>query len=139
MIKYVVTAAILGAGWFPLLLIPGASREWLLDAPLRNVVLLCASSVLVAVGLRRFILQATSFLEHVWRAATVPFIGAFVYLSLVAATMWTRQLFAGELTNLRDTGSLYMFGMVITLLAFPITISYGLACQYLLHAVARSR
>ncbi len=137
--RYAVAAALLGAGWFPLFLIPSAPREWLLDGPLRNLAFLCVSSVLVAVALRRFILGATTFWEHLWRAVVVPFVGAFVYLTLVAAAMWTRQLLYGGLTNLYDTGSMYLFGMVMAVLAFPLTISYGLVCQYLLHAVARTR
>ncbi len=71
-----------------------------------------------------------------WRAVAVPLVGAFVYLTLVAAAMWTRQLLYGGLANLHDTGSMYLYGMVVAVLAFPLTISYGLVCQYCLHAVA---
>lgn len=50
MLRYASTAGALGLGWFAVLLIPGLTREWLLDNVPQNVACLTVASVVVALG-----------------------------------------------------------------------------------------
>jgi hypothetical protein len=135
MVRYVLVAALLGAGWFPLMLLPPLSRGWLLEAPFQNLVLLMSSSVIVAIALRRFIAGATGMRAHVWRGVVVPYLGCVVYLTAAAIVLWIRDPRTSGALNVHDMLSLYWLGFVAALMAFPIVVLYGIACQMVLHAV----
>jgi hypothetical protein len=135
MLRYCVTAGVLGVGWFVVLLVPGITRGWLLEEPWPNLACLVATSVLVAVTCRRFIGQAATFGDHLVRATVVPYLGCFVFLSLWAAMLWVRSLWMGGLANLHDTVSLYLMGMTGAAFSFFLVIPYGLLCQYVMSSV----
>jgi hypothetical protein len=136
MLRYCITAGILGAGWFAVLLLPGITREWLRNAPLQNVACLLAASVMVALVFRRFIARASTFGEHLVRAIVLPYIGCLTYLSLWAALLWTRTLLFGGLANVHDTLSLYALGFVAAVIACFVVVPYGLVCQYVMNGTA---
>jgi len=134
-----VTAGILGLGWFVVLLIPGLTREWLLSSAGMNIVCLSAASVFVALAFRRFIDSAETFAEHLLRAAVIPFVGCFVFLSLWNAAFWARTLLRGGLANIHDTLSLYAMGMLAAVGSFVVVIPYGLVCQYVMSRASSRR
>jgi hypothetical protein len=59
-----------------------------------------------------------------------------IYLSVVTAWIWIRQLLFGGLANLHDTLSLYAMGLTAALLACFVVVPFGLACQYVMSAAA---
>jgi hypothetical protein len=138
MLRYCSTAAVLGLGWFVVLLVPGMTRDWLLAKVPQNVVCLALASVIVAVLCRRFIERADTPWENVIRATVIPYLGCFVFLTLSAAMLWMRSLLYGGLANLHDTVSLYVMGMAAAAISFFVVIPYGLFCQYVMHWVSPS-
>jgi len=139
MLRYSLVAGVLGIGWFAVLFIPGAAREWLLSDAWLNLLALAATSMLVAVAARRFIVRAETFAGHLTRAIVLPYTGCVLFLSLWAAGMWLHTLLSGGLANLHDTLSLYAMGMTIAAASFFVVVPYGLICQYVLHKVSGSR
>jgi hypothetical protein len=138
MLRYCLTAGLLGAGWFVVLMVPRITREWLLGDVWRNLISLVIASVLVAILCRRPIGRAETFGDHLVRAALVPYLGCFTFLSLWAALFWTQSLLFGGLANAHDTVSLYAMGMTAAALSFFVVIPYGLLCQYVMHGVLHS-
>ena len=138
MIRYYSTAAVLGAGWFPVLLIPHITREWLLADVPQNLGCLVAASIIVASACRRFILRADTLSEHLVRATAMPYLGCIVFLSITAGILWARSILSGGLANLHDTVSLYVMGLTATTVSLLVVIPYGLLCQYVLKSVSAS-
>jgi hypothetical protein len=135
LIRYCSTAALLSLGWFLVLLLPRLTRQWLLADVSMNVALFMATGLAVALIFRRFIASAQTFRRHIQRAVIVPLSASLVYLTLWAAVLWVKQLFLGGLANLHDTLSLYVSGLLATLLCLPVILPYGLVCQYVLASV----
>jgi hypothetical protein len=127
---YAFTAAALGAGWFLVLLVPPATREWLVANIAQNLACLMVASVVVAVACRRYILGAGSRSGHALRAVALPYLGCLVFLTLTAAVLWTRSLVQGGLANVHDTLSLYAMGLTATTTSLYVVVPYGLLCQY---------
>jgi hypothetical protein len=136
--RYGSTAAVLGVGWFVVLLIPRLTREWLLANPLQNLGFLVAASIIVAVACRGFILRADALGAHLVRATVMPYLGCLVFLSLTAAALWARSFLSGGLANLHDTVSLYVMGLTATTLSLFVVVPYGLLCQYVLNSISTS-
>ena len=134
MLRYLVTAALLGIGWLPVLLFPSVTRGWLLEDVPSNVACLMTASVIVAVVFRSFIQRADTFSSHVWRATVVPYAGCAIFLTLWNAMIWIEDLMFGGLANLPDTLSLYAMGFLAASLSFFVVVPYGLLCQYVMHA-----
>ena len=139
MVRYYTAAAGLSAGWYLVLLVPSLSRGWLLENedPIYHLVLLVTSGLIIARAARRYILSADNWGGRFVRASVLPLSGAFLYLLLVVAGMWIRQMVAGGLTNLHDSLSLVLNGLIFTVLYFWIVIPYGLFSQYVLEGAAR--
>jgi hypothetical protein len=135
-IRYVSAAAMLGVGWFVVLLVPKTTREFLLQDAARNLAFLAIASVIIAVAFRKFIAAAETFGGDLVRALILPYAGTVVYLSLVAGAIWTEQLLFGGLANLHDTLSLYAMGLVAAILACLVVVPYGLLCQYVMRSAA---
>jgi hypothetical protein len=138
MLRYCLTASLLGSGWFLVLMVPRITREWLLGDIWRNLMCLVIASVLAAIVCRGFIRRAETFGDHLIRAALVPYFGCFTFLSLWAALLWTQSLLYGGLANAHDTLSLFAMGMTAAAVSFFVVIPYGLLCQYVMHAVLHS-
>jgi hypothetical protein len=138
MLRYCLAAGALGLGWFVVLLLPGATRGWLLADVWQNLGCLVITSVCVAVVCRRFIGSAGTPWDHVVRAIVIPYLGCLVFLTLAAALLWARSLLHGGLANLHDTLSLYAMGMTAAAVSFLVVIPYGLLCQYVMHRLSRS-
>lgn len=130
---YALVAALLGAGWYPVLSIPDVTGDFLSETPGRSVVCLMAASVAVALWFRRFIFSADSFKGHLLRGAVLPYAGCLMYLALWAAWWWIQDLLFGGLANLHDTGSLFVMGITAAAVSFLVVIPYGLACQIALN------
>ena len=139
MIRYAATAGVLGVGWFVVLLVPGMTRGWLLEAPWQNLLCLVLTSVIVAVLCRGYIEDAETPWEHLIRAVVLPYVGCFAFLTLWSALLWGRTLIYGGLANLHDTVSLYAMGMTAAVVSCFVVVPYGFLCQYVMNAVARSR
>jgi hypothetical protein len=135
-LKYASAAALLGAGWFVVLLLPTTTRGWLLEEAPRNLALLVVASVVVALAFRRFIAGADTFGSQLARAVILPYVGCLVYLGLVAAWIWVEDLLFGGLANLHDTLSLFVMGLTAAALSFLVVVPYGLLCQYVMSAAA---
>jgi hypothetical protein len=97
------------------------------------------ASVLVAELCRRYIGNADTLGEHLVRATLLPYLGCLMFLTFVAALMWARTLWFGGLANLHDTLSLYGMGLLAAVLSCLVVVPYGLLCQYVMSAAARSR
>jgi hypothetical protein len=138
MLKYCTAAAALGIGWFVVLLLPTVTREWLLGDTFQNLGCLVVASVIVALMCRKFIRSADTFGNHLLRAAVVPYVGCFVYLSLWVGLLWTRSFLYGGLANVHDTLSLYVMGLTAAAVSFFVVIPYGLLCQYVMKSVAEA-
>jgi hypothetical protein len=132
LIRYSVTAALSSLGWFMVLLLPRITRHWLLADVSLNVALFLATGLSVSLIFRRFITSADTFERHIQRAVIVPLSASLLYLTLWVAVLWVKQVFFGGLANLHDTLSLYVSGLVATLLCLPIILPYGLVCQYVM-------
>jgi hypothetical protein len=137
--RYGLTAAALGVGWFILLLIPRITREWLLADILQNLACLIVASVIVAVACRGFIDRAETLGDHLVRATVIPYLGCVVFLSLDAAILWAHSFLYGGLANLHDTVSLYVMGLTATTVSLFVVIPYGLLCQYVMNSISGSR
>lgn len=133
MLRYGVIAALLGAGWFPVLLIPRMTRDWLLTSPWQNILCLVVASVLVAFACRRYIGRAETTRNHLARAVVIPYVGCVVFLTLWAALLWARTLLFGGLANAHDTMSLYIMGFTAVTLSCYVAIPYGLLCQRVMY------
>lgn len=136
MIAYVAVAALLGAGWFLVLLVPPVTREWLLAG--RNqaglhVSLLVASSVAVAWLFRGIIARAETWRAHLVRAATIPLAGCVIYLTLWNVWSLSRDAWRGYGLNLHDALVLYVWGLGSAVAAWYVMIPYGLLCQYVMN------
>lgn len=136
--KYYVTAILLSLGWFPVLLIPSNTREWLLAGPpvWLHLLLLAAAGLLLSHLLSGFILRADGLGARVIRGIVLPLCGCFFYLCLHIAVSWGRQLLFGGLVNLHDSMSLLVYGMLFTAFSFYVVVPYGVACQYLMEWAA---
>lgn len=138
MLRYSLTAGVLGVGWFVVLLVPGITRNWLLENPGQNLVCLVVTSVVMAVACRRYVARAYTFREHLVRATVLPYAGCFLFLSFWAAMPWVQSLWRDSLANIHDTLSLYGMGMTAAVVSFFVVIPYGLLCQYAMHAASRA-
>jgi hypothetical protein len=134
--RYAALAALLGAGWFPVLLLPYLTREWLLKEPLRNILLLALASVIVALAFRHFIARASSLWSHFKRAILLPYLGCLVFLTLTAGVIWAEHFLYGNLADLHDTLSLYYMGFVSAVTGCGVVVPYGLVCQFVMNRAA---
>lgn len=139
MILYALTAALLGAGWFMVLLAPRLTREWLLGDVPGNLACLVGASVMVALAGRRFIRRADGTLGA-WlaRATILPGAGTFVFLTLTALRLAGRRFAGGEGIGTHDAISLYMLGFTSMVLAAWVVFPYGLICQFVLQSLPGS-
>jgi hypothetical protein len=138
-LRYFVTAALLGAGWFVVLLLPGVTRGFLLEQPMQSIGFLVVASLVTAAVFARFIASASSFASHLVRAVVLPYAGCLVYLTLMAAAIWVRSLLTGGLANLHDTLSLYAMGFTAATVSFYVVVPYALLCQFVMHRAAAYR
>jgi len=135
-VRYVTVAALLGAGWFPVLLLQRMTREWLLDDPILNILCLVAASVIVALVFRRAIRRSERFTTDLVYAIVVPFVGCLVYLTLWNSVLLIHDLAAGRDINIHDMLSVYAMGITAVSMSLFITVPYGFACQYGMKAVS---
>jgi hypothetical protein len=138
LVRFVATAAALGAGWFVVLLVPGVTREWLLAGWLPSLACLVAASVLVALPARRWIARAETFGARLLRAVLVPAAGCVLYLTLWAALAGLRGLAGGETLNAHDLLSLYATGLAAAAASFWVVVPYGYLCQVAMEGRARA-
>ncbi|MGH8016615.1 MAG: hypothetical protein ACREBV_10515, partial [Candidatus Zixiibacteriota bacterium] len=129
-LKYLLTAAVLGLGWFVVLFIPSMTRNWLIENTFLNIVFLVIASVLIARLGRRYIGRAESFGGHLVRATLLPYLGTFIFLTIWNIQIWGKTLLFGGLANLHDSFSLYYMGLIAVTVSLYVVIPYGLFCQY---------
>lgn len=137
--RYLASAALLGCGWFPILLVPSWTRGWLLSSPrwiAGNVVLLAASSMVLAWLFRGVIAGARARSEHVRNALLLPYAGCVIYLTLWNAATWIEGLARGGSTNLHDSLVLYPWGLGYAMAACFVVVPYGYLCQVLMSRAA---
>lgn len=132
---YYVLAAILGAGWYLVLLLPPWTRAWLTGEPRTagwSIAELMLTSVIVAALFRRTIQTSHTWGAHMVRALTIPYAGCLVYLTVWNAGVWARTLLFGGLANLHDTMAVYVWGTRDALFSCFVVVPYGLVCQVVL-------
>ena len=140
-LKYCITAALLGVGWFGIMIASPFTRNWFLEQPAQNLGCMIVASVVVALLCRRFIAGAHTFRGHLLRAIVLPFLGAAVQIVLWQALFGYRNLQDPELQSL-DAGpateafTSLLLAMTGTALSFFIVIPYGLLAQYSLNRTA---
>jgi len=134
-IRYFAVAALLGLGWFPVLLVPRWTRDWLLGErgllPW-NLAFLALTSVIVAGAFRGAIERASGLAGHLRRAVLLPLAGCVIYLTIWDLYAWIRQLVFGGLMSGYETLILYLWGLASTLAACFVVVPYGLLCQYVM-------
>jgi len=138
MLRYLATAALLGAGWFAVLLVPAITRGFVLQVPLQSLTFLVLSSVTVSAVFVRFVASAHSFSSHLGRALLLSYAGCVLFLTLTAAAIWAHSLLADGLANVHDTVSLYVMGLTAATISGYVVIPYALLCQYALHRTLRT-
>jgi hypothetical protein len=139
--KYFVMAALLGAGWFAVMLIPSWTRPWLLEERaliVFNLVELMAASVIVAAIFRGAVERADRFRRRLVVATLVPLAGCVIYLTLWNVVNWTRSMSGGGLANLHDSLVLYYWGLASAVMACFVVIPYGFLCLYALQRALES-
>lgn len=133
--RYFMASALLGAGWFLVLLLPSWTRAWLLGDRrqiLPNAALLVVSSVIVAWVFRGYISRASEFKEDLSRALVLPYAGCLIYLTLWNAVSWIHYFVRGGLNSVYETLILYPWGLGYALAACFVVIPYGLFCQHVM-------
>ena len=125
MLKYCAAAAILGCGWFVVLLVPSVTREWLLTDVFKNLGCLVVASIIVALAARKFISSADSFGEHLLRAAGNSLSGLSCLHKFFRRTNLVTTFLYGGLANLHDTLSLYVIGFTAAAVAFVVVSRMG--------------
>ena len=131
-IVYYMLAAILGAGWFLVLLVPPWTRQWLIGEPRMvgwTMGEMMLTSVIVAATFRRAIQTSDTWGAHVLRALTIPYAGCLIYLTVWNLRVWARTLLFGGLANLHDSIAVYYWGTFYALIACFVVVPYGLVCQ----------
>ena len=134
-LRYFVTAALLGAGWFVVLLIPPWTRQWFLGARRAigwHIALLTLASVLVAWIFRSYIGGASGTGQHLKRALLLPYAGCFIYLVLWNVLTCIQATSYGWPLEIHDMLVLFPWGLSFALAAFFVVIPYGLLCQYVM-------
>jgi hypothetical protein len=134
-IVYYTLAAILGAGWFLVLLVPPWTRAWLTGESRMagwSFAEMVLTSVIVAGVFRRAIRTSHTWRSHLVRALTIPYAGCLIYLTVWNAGVWARTLFLGGLANLHDSLAVYAWGTGYALIACFVVVPYGLVCQVVL-------
>jgi hypothetical protein len=137
--KYHSTAAVLGIGWFLVLLIPEGTRGWLLKfiqglAPYHLSVLVL-SSVIVAFIFRRAIVAANIILKHLTCGCVIPYVGCIVYLTIITVFLYERKL---SVRDVHDALGIYLFGIIFALRSFFVVLPFGIVSQYIMNKVAAS-
>jgi hypothetical protein len=136
-LRYLVTAAFLGAGWFVVLLIPTWTRQWLLEdrgSIVGHVAALALASMLVAWIFRHYIGGADGLGQNLKRALLLPYVGCLIYLALWNALTLARAVAHGWSPEVHDMLVLFPWGLGSALAAFFVVIPYGLLCQVLMKA-----
>ena len=137
-VGYFATAALLGAGWFVVLLLPPWTREWLLSDRQRvawHVAMLAVAGVLVAKFFRRYIDSANGAGQHLQRALLLPYTGCLVYLASWNVFTWCQDVAHRSPHQVHDMLVLFPWGFMYALAACFVVIPYGLLCQ---HAMQRA-
>ena len=120
-----------------MLLIPSLSRGWLLEGGrwTLHLTMLVIAGVVIAHLFRGFILSADGFTDRLLRSVVLPLVGCVVYLSLVVAYWWAQYFLFGGLTNMHDSLSVLINGLLATILGFYVVVPYGMICQIALERV----
>ena len=137
--RYYLCATIVSIGWYPVLLVPSLSRDWLLSrasVPL-DLGLLAVAGVCIAHFFKNFIISADGAFDRIVRATVLPLLGSALYLVLTVITLWLHQAFYGGLANVHDSMSLVVTGLVATIISCYVTIPYGFICQLCLEWSAK--
>ena len=137
---YFVTSALLGAGWFVVLLIPTWTRQWFLgDRRLIgwHIAILALASMLVAWIFRSYIGGADGAREHLKRALLLPYVGCLIYLALWNALSLIRAIAHGWSPEFHDMLVLFPWGLGSALAACFVVIPYGLLCQTVMRSQLR--
>jgi len=132
---YFTVSALLGLGWFPVLLVPSWTRRWLIEDRRMisgNMALLVVTSVTVAWLFRGYIERTTTFMDHLWRGFVLPYVGCVIYLTLWNALSWIRSLIFGDRINVHEALILYPWGLSYALMACFVVIPYGVFCQHVM-------
>ena len=138
--RYYGTAFALGMGWFAVLLVPSATREWILMNPpggFGNLVGLVFSSLLTSYIFKRWIASANSFLGNLIRAISIPYVGCVIYLTFYNVYAGSMDFAHGSSVNVYDSAVLYYWGLKITVFTSYIIIPYAFFCQWILNRISK--
>ena len=137
-LKYYSTAAVLGIGWFLVLLIPVMPRGWLLHEGLApyNLAFLVISSVLVSFIFRHAISTAKTIGKHVACGCLIPYVGCIVYLTINYVFLRARGFFGREWP---DPFVLYVFGLFLAVRSFFVVLPFGILSQYVMNRISAEK
>ncbi len=107
--SYPIVAFLLGVIWYVGLLLPEVTRGWLLHFPIAHLLIMCVSSLLVALSARKLISRARGIM-HVVLAVMLPVYGALLFtigssLFLLAVTLLQLGLLSQIVMKAVDTRS----------------------------------
>jgi hypothetical protein len=139
--RYTAVAALLGAGWFVVLLVPSWTRIWLLHRGtiMLNVGLMVATSVIVAWVFRGTIGRATERREQWVRAALLPYAGCAIYLTLWNLMNAVIDIARFRSFNVHDALVLYPWGLWSSMVACFVVVPYGFLCQHVMQRALEGR
>lgn len=136
-VKYYATAALMGIGWFLVLLIPPATRGWLLMvlAPY-HLAFLVIASVMVALLFRRSISTADTILKHLVCGCVIPYVGCVFYVTIFNLFMLQGVIRGAPVIRWDQFVAYYVLGLFVAFKAYFVVLPFGILSQYIMHKVA---
>jgi len=141
--SYPIVAFLLGVIWYVGLLLPEVTRGWLLHFPIAHLLIMCVSSLLVALSARKLISRARGIM-HVVLAVMLPVYGALLFtigssLFLLAVTLLQHGV-GWAFAQAHDFLVIPFWGLLATGAAYYVVFPLGLLSQIVMKAVdTRSR
>ena len=141
--SYPIVAFLLGVIWYVGFLLPEVTRGWLLHFPIAHLLIMCVSSLLVALSARKLNSRARGIM-HVVLAVMLPVYGALLFtigssLVLLAVTL-LQHCVGWAIAQAHDFLVIPFWGLLATGAAYYVVLPLGLLSQIVMKAVdTRSR
>ena len=130
---YYIKALVLGFGWILVLSWNPSTKGWLSHQDgklfLLHSFFLVVTSVLLAAVFENWIRSAEDFLDHLFRAAVLPFVGCVIYVTFYNVWAASVDFMNTGRVNLHDSTVLYLWGLFAAVQGSLVIVAYGYFCQ----------